>query len=1183
MFRKLRRFLFYLVTSSVLILGLCLSSLSYLFDVFPEYKKSLLNDLKVSVEWLGQVDNIQLNSSFGHPQLQLKHLKVERIKGLKLNVDEVEINIALFRSIISWQILVDEIHISNGQLSVDKKGLDALLAVEKKDSPKFNQVDWNDLKIKLSNVVLKQTIDKRLPYETRINKLKLKSSNVKKVYVDISSSQNDFTLNAEFKGDLLKWQLWSGYAYANIQKFQTKIIKKNKAYNWLPDSVSGEYWLEFNEGIFTGFTTKIHVSDWKTPYGHYRNVESLIDIDKVDEDHWELDVKNLSFKHAGHVYKKQHFKVGIDENNAIENIKAVNLNLAAFKPLLRHYSFSKKFNMIEDALVKQLSVRREGGDWLVNLSFDSMIYKKQSYRIENLAGELEYNEGKFKGKINASNVGVYLNNSEAIRLKTLHGYILGDVKNGVNLSIRDLVADSDKIRLLGNLKISAGDYVNSILNINTEDLPTVIRLVNYAHLSPGFRHWLNQAFKNTGKLDAKIAYRGQLSKFNLGDDHQAFSIDAKLKDAYFNYKTGWPAASGIVASIMMRGPQLQVKITKANIEGAVLRDMSIVIPKIDGDGTEITVIGDNDIKLEYLHQFIINSPLKNDLEKLAKMTLKGKSRLKLTLLIPMNKKPTTVDGKIQFNKATLAVPDWNLHFGDVISTMHFDKHGFDSESLQGSWFGRTVKGKIIRSGKNASQIQLKGISTYHDLLQYLRLPKLQGDIEGNFEFDATWTIPFGKSTDSSLKIKIKPNRIESKLAIPLVTNLIPDNLLIKFDDHSIREVSLIENDETFTMQYKDGVPHVTLFVKKLDLDEAIGYIKRKFEGSNNTAYRVTLNVTDMKYQKRRFKSVKLDYSHKPGESKITFTTANASGEYVEMRDKHVINLSFLDLAIQDETGDVSSMMKIDKPIEVNVDNLSWSGRRVGSVNIQVTPVGKGYRIDYGRLKHEHYFVKFNGYWDLEKTTIEGSMRANSLKLFNHFFNQKEMIRSKHAEVNFDLTWPGAPWNVEEEALKGLVNLELIDGVIPKLDDKVERKLGIAKVINLLSFSSLARKLSLDFSDVSRHGLDFSIVSAKFKFNSGNLQVKKLVLDGDVLYAKINGNLDLKKKTFDLRLHINPYVTSSLPFIATVAGGPIAGAATWVANKAVTSIIKKKAFYLYHVSGPWDDPVVKKLSGKSSTS
>ena len=88
------------------------------------------------------------------------------------------------------------------------------------------------------------------------------------------------------------------------------------------------------------------------------------------------------------------------------------------------------------------------------------------------------------------------------------------------------------------------------------------------------------------------------------------------------------------------------------------------------------------------------------------------------------------------------------------------------------------------------------------------------------------------------------------------------------------------------------------------------------------------------------------------------------------------------------------------------------------------------------------------------------------------------------------------------------------------------------------------------------------------------------LDGPVSYVGMKGSLDLDNKLYNLKLQITPHITASLPIVATIAGGPIAGIATWIASKIINQGMRKVTAYTYKITGPWDKPVVQQYLKKS---
>ena len=85
------------------------------------------------------------------------------------------------------------------------------------------------------------------------------------------------------------------------------------------------------------------------------------------------------------------------------------------------------------------------------------------------------------------------------------------------------------------------------------------------------------------------------------------------------------------------------------------------------------------------------------------------------------------------------------------------------------------------------------------------------------------------------------------------------------------------------------------------------------------------------------------------------------------------------------------------------------------------------------------------------------------------------------------------------------------------------------------------------------------------------------MDGPVANIKISGDLNVLDRWYDLELKVYPYITASLPVVATIAGGPLAGVATWAANHMINQGMQQISGYTYQITGPWQQPVVQQVN------
>jgi uncharacterized protein YhdP len=113
-------------------------------------------------------------------------------------------------------------------------------------------------------------------------------------------------------------------------------------------------------------------------------------------------------------------------------------------------------------------------------------------------------------------------------------------------------------------------------------------------------------------------------------------------------------------------------------------------------------------------------------------------------------------------------------------------------------------------------------------------------------------------------------------------------------------------------------------------------------------------------------------------------------------------------------------------------------------------------------------------------------------------------------------------------------------------------------------------LSLDFRDLFSDGFAFDKITATAKIDNGIMRSNDFFMTGPAAEAKIKGETNLKTETQKLKVKVTPHVSDSLS-LAALAGGPIAGAAAFVAQKILKDPFNKIVSSEYIISGTWANP------------
>ncbi|MGQ0441833.1 MAG: YhdP family protein, partial [Methylophilaceae bacterium] len=180
------------------------------------------------------------------------------------------------------------------------------------------------------------------------------------------------------------------------------------------------------------------------------------------------------------------------------------------------------------------------------------------------------------------------------------------------------------------------------------------------------------------------------------------------------------------------------------------------------------------------------------------------------------------------------------------------------------------------------------------------------------------------------------------------------------------------------------------------------------------------------------------------------------------------------------------------------------------------------------------------------------------------FGQPDAVKGGKAEVAGQLKWPGSPHEFETNGLSGNFKLDATKGQILKAQP------GVGRLFGLLSLQSLPRRLSLDFRDLFSEGFAFDKISATARIDSGIMRSDDFFMTGPAAESKIKGEMNLQKETQNLKVKVIPHISDSLS-LAALAGGPIAGAAAFVAQKILKDPFNKIVQSEYVITGTWDNP------------
>jgi uncharacterized protein (TIGR02099 family) len=265
-------------------------------------------------------------------------------------------------------------------------------------------------------------------------------------------------------------------------------------------------------------------------------------------------------------------------------------------------------------------------------------------------------------------------------------------------------------------------------------------------------------------------------------------------------------------------------------------------------------------------------------------------------------------------------------------------------------------------------------------------------------------------------------------------------------------------------------------------------------------------------------------------------------------------------------------------LEVNVDNLQISGKKVGGFTLVGHPEGNGWRMRRLNVDNPDGSLNGEGLWQeatpgeiqtQAKLTLDISDAGKILARSGY----PDTVKDGRGRLVADLSWQGGPAQFNYATLNGALTLDTGKGRFIQMDP------GIGKLLSVLSLQALPKHITLDFRDVFSQGFQFDNINGNATLRNGVMETQDFHIDGSSAKVTMRGNVNLNNETQNLRVKVLPTVGDSVSLITALVGGPVVGVGTLIANKVLGSPLDKLASFEYNISGTWSDPVVVKLGGR----
>ncbi|MBK5932340.1 YhdP family protein, partial [Halochromatium salexigens] len=269
-------------------------------------------------------------------------------------------------------------------------------------------------------------------------------------------------------------------------------------------------------------------------------------------------------------------------------------------------------------------------------------------------------------------------------------------------------------------------------------------------------------------------------------------------------------------------------------------------------------------------------------------------------------------------------------------------------------------------------------------------------------------------------------------------------------------------------------------------------------------------------------------------------------------------------------------------LDLEVEQLHYGDDLLGRLSIQSEPRADGVRFETLSLKGPHVDAGAQAEWlidatDYVETSLELDANSSAIGELLRESGFYSALSGAAGHVQLDLSWPGGPGDLSLARARGRLDLEVGSGRMLDMEPGVGRMLGI------LNTGALSRRLSLDFSDLFEDGFTFDRIQGEITIGSGKARIRTLSILAPPADIEISGRTDLVEGVLDQAVVVTPEIGVGLALAGTLAGGPVVGAAVFLADQVTDGAVERLGRYAYRVTGPWRDPLIRRVDTGGSPS
>ncbi len=747
-------------------------------------------------------------------------------------------------------------------------------------------------------------------------------------------------------------------------------------------------------------------------------------------------------------------------------------------------------------------------------------------------------------------------------------------------------------------------------------------------------HWLDTSILAGHAQDIDVTVKGRMDDFpfvdaknNLNQNLGVFRVTAKLSDVLLEYGTGWPVINNLGLDMLFEGKRMELNAHTGKIFGNQITKSKTTIAQLDADYPILNITAEVTGPVSEGIQFINKSPVLEVTQGFTDdLKTSGNGKLILGLTIPMqNLDASKYKGVYQIANGSMASPSIPT-LNDINGLLEFTESSLSAKNIKASAFGSPLvfnlnsgKDKVIRVaakgrlGEDSLKQALKD-QGYEKVASYIsgstdwsgnvviQKPRVNVSIRSNLVgINSRFPAPLDKMGNQPLNLLIDKRQdanadsiyisLDNKITVRATRVLEGGKLKLQRADIRLNSGSApATNAADSSNDSRSGGISINGRLDYLDADAWRYVLKNIADGSKQqtrlSIQKTALTINALDIFNRRINDLKITNIGSKEGLQVSIQSRELTGDLQwisQNNGKLIARLS--NLTIPENAPDRMSAVKNgdsgsappqlftrveqDYPaLDITSDNFEFNKKNFGALELVAYPQNDNWNIQKIRFSSPDGVISAEGQWNnwirspntFLNVNWEIKDLGNTLKRLGY----PDTIKDGSGQLKGILHWPGSPSQFDTTRLNGELEFDVRKGQILQVQP------GVGRLLGLLSLQSLPRRLTLDFRDLFSNGFAFDKINATVKINQGIMRSNNFVMSGPAADVEMKGETNLQKETQHLFVKVLPRISDSVS-LAALAGGPLAGAVAFLAQKVLKDPLNKIISTEYEIVGTWDNP------------